>query len=496
MGNYFVIENNGECSPEFFTHIGASSKTEDGPTIGYFGSGSKFALASLLREGIDFAITTGMKTIKFGTKPLTLKAANGESIEIENVFCDINGVITYLNAFPTSFGKHSWNLEKAILEIVSNAIDETGDQKPLIFQSDEIIPSSGITRIFIENLPETSEIFDSLDQFFLCFMDIDPSNFKDGGQLICPQGRKGSPYFRNGRRYNATYRNNTGEEYFHRWYNLPFQVTELREISPYSAKHQIISYYISNPNSSEMDWFFRSNVWPLESPKPDQIETLDFLHYIPTAQRRMLQQKLADYLEKCEIGGAPIVIIPSNEKTSFEKLRPQLKPHKNHYFFINCDLLHALEEEDSDGGKFVCDSLNKFLNNDWATNITSFKDIPKEERIEIQYDKVMFDRILRAIENVFPIPHPKLVTLYLNDISDEIVWVKDDYALFLPHKFVSTDGPDPSIYSTLEYHILSEIVKYVYDLGDGANGYRFLLKAIDSLTNPVPWPTYSDKEVK
>ena len=54
MEKWLKIGNSGEIESGAFRLIGACTKRGDDSMIGYFGSGLKYAMAVLLREGIEF----------------------------------------------------------------------------------------------------------------------------------------------------------------------------------------------------------------------------------------------------------------------------------------------------------------------------------------------------------------------------------------------------------------------------------------------------------
>ena len=110
---YIKIENKGEIDVNAFRLLGATNKRGNDEMIGYFGSGLKYAIATLLKHNIPFHVFSGLKEIKITTVRENFR---GQDIDI----IEINGVKTSLT---TDMGP-SWKPWYAIREIYCNAIDE------------------------------------------------------------------------------------------------------------------------------------------------------------------------------------------------------------------------------------------------------------------------------------------------------------------------------------------------------------------------------------
>jgi hypothetical protein len=113
MNKYLLIENKGVLQVEALTLLGASTKREDHSKIGMFGSGNKYALAYLLRNGIGIRILTGGAEIKLSTEKAMLRDKEFEVMTINDVRTSIT----------TDFGLQ-WDLWGAIRELYCNAMDE------------------------------------------------------------------------------------------------------------------------------------------------------------------------------------------------------------------------------------------------------------------------------------------------------------------------------------------------------------------------------------
>lgn len=128
-----VFRNKGAIDPRSITTFGVSSK-ESSNAIGYFGTGLKYAIAILLREGCDITIMTGGETLVFGTQD--------QRVRVDDfTFVTMNGEPL---AFTTELGKN-WKPWQAIRELWCNALDEKGEafsldiDHPVDFEDDETV---------------------------------------------------------------------------------------------------------------------------------------------------------------------------------------------------------------------------------------------------------------------------------------------------------------------------------------------------------------------
>jgi hypothetical protein len=111
-----VFKNKGLIDVRAISTMGVSVKKEG--SIGYFGTGLKYAIAVLLREGQQITIWRGKDAFKFTSKPEEIR---GETFSI-----------VYMNekemGFTTDLGKN-WDLWQAYREIYCNCKDEGGYYK-------------------------------------------------------------------------------------------------------------------------------------------------------------------------------------------------------------------------------------------------------------------------------------------------------------------------------------------------------------------------------
>lgn len=106
--------NSGELDPRMWRTFGVSAKDGDG-AIGKFGTGLKYAIAVLLREGRHISINTGGVLYEF-----TAKDADFRGKTFKQCFCNGEEL-----PFTTHLGVE-WELWMAYREIASNCMDEGG----------------------------------------------------------------------------------------------------------------------------------------------------------------------------------------------------------------------------------------------------------------------------------------------------------------------------------------------------------------------------------
>lgn len=153
MSKYYVcFENKGEVPLNAFKLLGASSKRSDSSKIGYFGTGLKYAIAVMLKQGIEFKIFSGSKEVKISTR--------------KTKFLDNTVDVMTVNGEKTSITLDAgidWKPWYALREIYSNAIDEDGAM--LLNQQPEA--KAGYTRVFVDAESETlKSIFDNWGAYF------------------------------------------------------------------------------------------------------------------------------------------------------------------------------------------------------------------------------------------------------------------------------------------------------------------------------------------
>lgn len=132
---YLQIENAGEIEMEALTLLGASTKRGDETKIGMFGSGNKFALATLIKNKYPVILLSGEHEIEVGTTKSSIRGMEFD-------------VITYdgeLTNITTEFGK-DWEVWQALRELYANAMDEGGMKVDVV---DKVVAKKGVTRVLV-----------------------------------------------------------------------------------------------------------------------------------------------------------------------------------------------------------------------------------------------------------------------------------------------------------------------------------------------------------
>ena len=152
--NYLLIENGGELDSSSLILLGASTKRNDDAKIGFFGSGNKYAIATLIRENVPFRIFSGEKEINISTE-----GVNFRDIEFKKI--SIDGCPTSLT---TDMGPE-WREWMAIREWVSNSIDEGNSLIDKNYNND-VVGKQGVTRFYVQHVPAVKQVVDNWNSMF------------------------------------------------------------------------------------------------------------------------------------------------------------------------------------------------------------------------------------------------------------------------------------------------------------------------------------------
>lgn len=149
-----VFYNPGHVDVRAFTTFGINAK-QNNSAIGYFGTGLKYAIAVLLREGCAVHADIGGRIIEF-------RKASGEFRDKQFDFVEMieNDKVTQL-PFTLELGKN-WKLWMAYRELYSNAIDENGG----VASADDIYPTNDNTYIVVKG-PEIEKVHNERSTWFI-----------------------------------------------------------------------------------------------------------------------------------------------------------------------------------------------------------------------------------------------------------------------------------------------------------------------------------------
>lgn len=146
----FYISNSGLIEAGALSLLGASVKDAD--KIGKFGSGFKYAIATLIRHGVELEIYSGHHKFTIETRPEVFRDKTFDVIWIDGERTSIT----------TDTGRE-WHIRDAIREIYSNAMDE-GD--PNFYESTSPDLSLTTTVVGIGDHPELREMIDNWEMYF------------------------------------------------------------------------------------------------------------------------------------------------------------------------------------------------------------------------------------------------------------------------------------------------------------------------------------------
>lgn len=175
---YLMIRNLGVADYRGFTLLGVSTTRNAGHdgTIGQFGSGSKHAIALLLRNGIEPLIVCGNLKMTFFVKEHTIKQQQFQQVCVRYSGKDTDGKTinrTEDLGFTLSWGESDWTKHTmAFREFVSNAIDGAivagGNYTNVEFEVvSEPRAKAGFTSVFLPYTDEIKKCHENISMMFL-----------------------------------------------------------------------------------------------------------------------------------------------------------------------------------------------------------------------------------------------------------------------------------------------------------------------------------------
>lgn len=235
--NYVCFENKGEVPLNAFKLLGASSKRGSTTKIGYFGTGLKYAIAVMLKQGIDFKVYSGDKEVKIGTR--------------KTKFIDEDILVMTVNGEKTSITLDAgidWLPWFAIREIYSNTIDEGGAMS----LNTELGPKAGHTRIFVDTEAEAlKDVFQNWNNYFS--MNRNP-DFKNAIGTLLPKlpTRPEFTAFRRGIRVHESRRHSVFD------YDLQEVTINESRVATYTFQvHQLASEVLAGAPLANINEFLR-----------------------------------------------------------------------------------------------------------------------------------------------------------------------------------------------------------------------------------------------
>lgn len=159
-----VFKTPGSIPIEAFTHFGVNSKPNSENPIGYFGTGLKYAIAVLVRNGINPIVWIGNDRYEFFPKEKDFRGKEFTFIRMKRINTLSLKKSYHDLPFTTQLGKN-WELWMAFRELEANTRDEHGTTEML----DSVSPLSahkGQTVIVVSG-QEFVEIFKDINKIFL-----------------------------------------------------------------------------------------------------------------------------------------------------------------------------------------------------------------------------------------------------------------------------------------------------------------------------------------
>lgn len=159
-----VFETPGLIDIRAFTLMGVSAKPSTTSPIGYFGTGLKYAIATLVRLGGKPVVWIGEDRYTFFKREGEFRGVAFDKISMRRDRFGLlgKGRITDM-PFTTMYGR-TWKPWMVVRELESNTRDENGSS--YITEGSIILSDAGITRIVIEDA-DVIEAYRSLNNIFL-----------------------------------------------------------------------------------------------------------------------------------------------------------------------------------------------------------------------------------------------------------------------------------------------------------------------------------------
>jgi hypothetical protein len=260
-----IFENQGEIDMRAVTTMGISAKDKS-DAIGYFGTGLKYAIAVLLREGCEIVVNSGNQKYIFEKKSIDFR---GKKFEI----ITMNGVEL---PFTTELGKN-WKVWQAFRELYCNCTDESGR----IFKAfSEVEGSAGKTVIIAKG----AEIVKAYDERKVVILET-PFYLKDSNVQV-HLGHSHHLYYRGIRvydikhslfTYNLTTYMELTEDRTIKWFWKPRGII-MNMVLTSTDKEFIRTILTAQEGTYERDFNFTDTTEATATPSAEFLEVADILH--------------------------------------------------------------------------------------------------------------------------------------------------------------------------------------------------------------------------
>lgn len=148
---YLCIRNEGEIDVAALMLLGATDK-EGSSKIGFFGSGNKYAIATLLRNDCELRIFSGKKEFPITTKEVLFRDETYKQIVIDGKETSIT----------TRMGP-AWEVWMAIRELYCNAVDEGLISFDIVEELQGTI--DGETAVYVSITDEVKDFVDNIENY-------------------------------------------------------------------------------------------------------------------------------------------------------------------------------------------------------------------------------------------------------------------------------------------------------------------------------------------
>ncbi len=165
---YLQIKNPGVCDIELLTTFGISTSRGNSNMIGQFGSGAKHGILTMMRMGINPIIYCGKKRVQFWSEPAQLSTGH----TYNKIFVQIDNDNKKELSVALEYGAIDWNnIEMALREFVSNAIDATTNTENNVSIKiiDNVEVDDNSTIIAVPLTPEVQRFYSEIYTRFLQF---------------------------------------------------------------------------------------------------------------------------------------------------------------------------------------------------------------------------------------------------------------------------------------------------------------------------------------